>query len=699
MQNEPEKKWFTAGELAAADLPDLPGSVRGINLMAERERWHSIEGGARRRAGRGGGWQYHFSVLPLAARKRLLDREKSQPARRRDRGTAWADFDSLPDKDKAKAETRVRALKMVAQLHTSGMSHVSAAAAAAKASDVSIRTLYNWQEMVEGIAPEDWLAYLAPRTRSPARKGRKADCSQAFMDHLKSLYLRLGEPTFRSCYRDACRIAKAESWDILTEKTAKRRLDDEVPRVTQVFMREGVKGLERCYPAQQRDRAAMRALEAVNADCHKIDVFVRWPDGTINRPQIVGFQDIYSGKLLSWRVDHDPNKVMVMAAFGDLVEEWGLPRHCLFDNGREFANKWMTGGTPTRFRFKVRDDDPLGVLPLLGIDVHWATPAHGQAKPIERAFRDLADDVAKDVRFHGAYVGRRPDAKPENYASRAVPAETFLRVLEERIAEHNARDGRLSHTCEGRSFDQTFADSYATAPIRKATEEQRRLWLMGQHAGRLRRDNGQLRLYGNYYHSDWMSQVAGKQIVARFDPEDLHSGVHIYAADGGYLGFAECRQKVGFFDVMAAKDHARRKRRILRAERELANAHAPVSVEALGEALDAVAPTPAASPEAKVVKPVFTPGGPRPYRSEEQPEIDAARAAMIVALPQTSNAEVPPEETADERFARAQDILKRAADGKAVGREEARWVTSYRTHPEYLARLEIEESFGKGRQG
>lgn len=129
---------------------------------------------------------------------------------------------------------------------------------------------------------------------------------------------------------------------------------------------------------------------------------MEWPDGTINRPQIVAFQDLYSGKILSWRVDHDPNKVMVMAAFGELVENWGIPKRCLFDNGREFANKWMTAGAPTRFRFKVREDDPIGVLSLLGIQMHWATPAHGQAKPIERAFRDLASDVAKDPRFAGA---------------------------------------------------------------------------------------------------------------------------------------------------------------------------------------------------------------------------------------------------------------------------------------------------------
>ncbi|KGJ12358.1 hypothetical protein EQ718_07065 [Paracoccus versutus] len=95
-----------------------------------------------------------------------------------------------------------------------------------------------------------------------------------------------------------------------------------------------------------------------------------------------------------------------MSAFGELIETWGIPKHCLFDNGHEFANKWLMGGTPTWFRFKVRDDDPLGVLPTLGIKVHWATPAHGQAKPIERGFRDFASRIAKDPRFAGCLMDR-----------------------------------------------------------------------------------------------------------------------------------------------------------------------------------------------------------------------------------------------------------------------------------------------------
>lgn len=314
----------------------------------------------------------------------------------------------------------------------------------------------------------------------------------------------------------------------MASRTARRWIERNIPRVTQVLAREGERGLAKCFPPQIRDRSTLTALEAVNADCHKIDVFVQWPGFEKPvRPQIVGFQDLYSNKFLAYRVDLDPNKVAVMQAFGELVETYGIPRHCLFDNGMEFANKWLTGGTKTRFRFKVREDDALGVLPQMGVDVHWATPAHGQAKSIERGFRDFADRIAKHPAFAGAYVGNRPDAKPENYMSKAIPLADFLEVLDQQIAAHNAREGRVTETAKGRSFDETFAASYAAAPIRKATPEQHRLWLMGQEVRKLHRTHGQLTLHKNGYWADWMNEYAGDKVLARFNPEDLHEGLYI----------------------------------------------------------------------------------------------------------------------------------------------------------------------------
>lgn len=90
-----------------------------------------------------------------------------------------------------------------------------------------------------------------------------------------------------------------------------------------------------------------------------------------------------------------------MQTFMKLLRDYGIPKACLFDNGMEFANKDMTGGAARRFRFKISAEEPIGILRMLDVDISFATVAHGQAKPIERAFGDLAEDLAKDVRFAG----------------------------------------------------------------------------------------------------------------------------------------------------------------------------------------------------------------------------------------------------------------------------------------------------------
>lgn len=274
------------------------------------------------------------------------------------------------------------------------------------------------------------------------------------------------------------------------------------------------------------------------------------------RPQIAAFQDLYSNKMLAYRVDLDPNKVAVMQAWGELVETYGIPRHCLFDNGMEFANKWLTGGTPTRFRFKVRPDDGLGVLPQMGVQIHWATPAHGQAKPIERGFRDFADRVAKHPAFAGAYVGNNPLAKPENYASRAIPLADFLAVLDQEVAKHNARPGRLTANAKGRSFDETFAESYAAAPIRKATPEQHRLWLMGQEKRKLHRTHGVLTLFKNGYTAmqfaetfENRSGLGSKHTIRKRLSVLATKGFVKFLRDPSGFGFPVTRSRFGYLCV------------------------------------------------------------------------------------------------------------------------------------------------------
>lgn len=702
---EPTKIWWTIPELAAANLPDLPRARQALQRKAERDAWQSDPAFARRRQGRGGGWEYHWSILPTRAKRALMSMPTGEKAEPQKKSADWAWYDALPEKDKATAQERLNIIEIVRVMIQGGASKDFAVNDIAGLKGVSPRTVYNWLAAVEGVDDSDRLPFLAPRHRFAANvEPSKDEITGRFMDVLKADYLRLERPSFTSCYERARLICEAEGASVLTERTARRRLTSEVSRVSIVFAREGEHGLAKCFPPQIRDRSSMVAMEGVNADCHKMDVFVRWaPDEKPSRAQIVGFQDIFSGKILSWRVDTSPNKVAVMAAFGDLIEHYGIPSHCLFDNGREFANKWLTGGAPTRFRFKIREDDPLGVLTQLGIKIHWATPGHGQAKPIERAFRDFADYIAKDPRFSGAYTGNKPDAKPEDYGSRAIDIEDFIAVVDEGVKRHNARLGRRSDTVLGASFDEAFEKSYATAKIRKASEEQRRLWLMGAEPRQLHKNDGGVTLHGNRYWSAWMNEYAGQKIIARFDPEDLHSGLYIYALDGAFLGMAACLEKVGFFDVTGAKEHSRKVAQIKRTERKLLAQHRTLKPSELGEALAGIAPEEPAKPDAKVVQLVKgdqRPTAARIVRKTQDVEPSAEEKAEVLAFQRkvqmdreaAEAAEI--QETEEDRFLRALDLERRSEAGERLGEAETRWLNKYQGTAEYRGQLRMRKSFG-----
>lgn len=629
------KEWFTAEELALLGLPDVPATKRGVNLLAEREDWQA-PGYAdtlwRKRAGRGGGVEYHWMVLPEAARIAIALRypqgeagqdTATEDARRAARAEA---YDRLPATKKAKAERACVALDQVEALVHSGSPRMSALRAVATATGVSLRTIQGWQELVRGAPREDWRYWLAPQHSGAV--GREADCPEAAWQALLREYLRQSKPNFTTAVRAVRRLAAAEGWTLPSDRTLQRRLDA-VPAPIIAAMREGERGLKKLLPAQRRDRSGFHALEAVNSDGHTFDVFVRWPEGTVGRPTLIAFQDLYSGKILSWRVARSENADDWRLAFGDLVEDWGLPDKVWLDNTRAAANKQMTGGVGTRFRFKVKAEDPVGLFPLLGIEVHWTMPFSGQSKPIERAFRDFAGEIAKHRSFEGAYTGNSPMAKPANYGTRAVDYETFLKVVSEGVAEHNARPGRRSSVCRGRSFDATFEDSYGAHAhvIRRATTEQRRLWLLASQPVRVRPD-GQVWLHDNGYWHEALTSLAGERVTLRFDPDVLHGPVHVYRLDGAYLVEAACNVPVGFADTAAARVHAATVRGFMRAKKAEAAALVRLSLRDLEQhhaRLDPPAPPP--RPASTVVAAVF--GN---TARKIQPEEDAAPSTAEVLL-------------------------------------------------------------------
>ena len=71
-------EWLTARELADIKLAGLPATARAFQIMAKRENWKNLGSEkARKRKGRGGGWEYHISCLPAEAQADWVQRQKT----------------------------------------------------------------------------------------------------------------------------------------------------------------------------------------------------------------------------------------------------------------------------------------------------------------------------------------------------------------------------------------------------------------------------------------------------------------------------------------------------------------------------------------------------------------------------------------------------------------------------------------------
>lgn len=543
-----------------------------------------------------------------------------------DRQALWTRFNNLSETRRTRAEAKLKLINAALALVDHGVPQRQAFERIGQQSGTPWRSIEDWYQGRKSrpgckrYHRSDWLAALADIYTGAAVR---AECSDDAWAFFKADYLRLEKPGLQACYSRLLRAGAERGWQIPDDHTLLRRLKRDVPRSTFVFLRDGEQALARMFPHYERSVRDLHAMQWINGDGYQHNVFVRWPDGSVERPRTWFWQDVMSRKILAWRVDQTENADLIRASFSDVLS-YGVPEHVTIDNTRAAANKWMTGGVRHRYRFKVKEDDPLGIFPMFGCKVHWTSVfngrGHGQAKPIERAFGvgGMGEVVDKHPTFKGAYTGPNPNAKPENYGSATVKLDTFVRVLAAEIAAWNAQENRRTELGEGKySFNQVFERSYATAPITKATEEQRQLCLLCAEAVRVQRDMtvtlsagaiiGEGRDGRNRYSSAHLEAYVGEKVVIRFDPQELHSHVFAYTLQGGYIGQLNCLEAVGFGDTEAARERVRARNQMLRAVKAAAKAEMRMTAIEAGELLpDGPAP---AVPDSSVVR-MFRPAAP-----------------------------------------------------------------------------------------
>lgn len=287
---------------------------------------------------------------------------------------------------------------------------------------------------------------------------------------------------------------------------------------------------------------------------------------------MVAFQDLFSNKILSHRIGETESADITRLAFLDACIKYSRPLDVYLDNGRGFSALMLSGGASHRFRFKQQDGEVVGLFKFCDVEPHFTLPYSGQSKPIERAWKDLCNDIAKHAVCAGAYTGPNPLAKPEDYGTKAIAWDVFAQHVAARIAEHNARTGRRTQIAKGQSFDAVFDESFSRIARRVLTAAQRELWLLQPEPVSVLKHEDTVSAYGNRYHAPELARYAGKKIVLRLDPDQLHVGAVAYSTDGQFIAQLNCVSDTGFKDRAAASEHAAARREFVRNTKRAAKA-------------------------------------------------------------------------------------------------------------------------------
>lgn len=468
----------------------------------------------------------------------------------------WAGFEKSNAGQQNEAKRRLQLIHAYKRLEQAGMKPPQILQELGKqyGKGANKTTIWRYLEMIGGQDEGIWLPLLLPDWKG---KTHRAPFTEEAWEYIKAEWGRQTQPSLKSVYRRAQKLASAREWQIPSYDTVQTRIDA-LPEDLKTWMRKGDKALSQCYPAQKR-LYNMPLHDIWCADGHKADVFVKDEAGEIFRPIVVAWMELRSRSILGYAVAKSETADLVRRALHQAITRSNaLPHEVLVDNGRAFAAKENTGGTTKRNRFKVKENEVLGSLTLLNVGVIWATPGHGQAKPIERYWAHLTE-MAKRSEFEKAYCGNKPDAKPEDFDKKtAVPMAVFKSVLGETIADYQIR----SHTGEGMnglSPQQVYESLIQNSQIRQPTPTQIRLCLMAAEATRLKGEEGSIQLNGNRYWSKTLSGLPRKPIyTVRYNPEDAQEHVYLYL-DERFICEVPIIGNVGFRNKEEAAEHARKK--------------------------------------------------------------------------------------------------------------------------------------------
>lgn len=716
------KEWLTAREIAEAGLRDIPSTKMGVNLLAEREGWNAHPAYARKRAGRGGGMEYSFRILPSIAQIEWAQRHMvvSLPA------AAEGEEPTVPaetvSSERAQRERDARlAIVLAFERFSRGLN----------LRFNSRVQVFTDKYQMGSIKVDDWVKELVPsfgkrsliRWYSTKQAGRTADLA---VDRGAA---RKGTGKLESANDGkvgAFILALIAHQPHLAAHDVRDQVEDRFGTTIEVRGRQEPLPPVRAF---QRTIAALKVSHKValtkitNPDLYRSTMA---PAGTgtlrhVTEPNMLwmidaspvdvlctdGRHSMYGCIDIGTRrftitVSKTPRAAAVALMIRKAILAWGVPIEIKTDNGSDFVA-----------------NDTKRLFASLGIEMDVSDAYSPQQKGhIERAIRTFQHSVGpllpgfighsvadrKAIEARKSFAQRLGESEADTFGVQlsSLELQRYIDQWLDQVYQHRPHEG-----LKGKTPFQRAAES--SAAIRTVDERALDLLLMPVAGKDGRRTTTKFGIRIDGYHYQTPSILPGVEVLVRMDPNDA-GRAYAFAADGAeFLGEALCAELRGLHPATLQKATREKHAEII--ESHLADAKAEIRNLGKKPLIDAALRV-AASKVPNII--------PLPKREEQHstPQIAAAIAALAKepAAPvvsdelaafharQVADADEAPAtnvrklrltETPHQRFARALDVEQRIAAGEHVEERELGWLEAYRTGVEYRSMRESwEESNG-----
>ena len=663
------KEWLTAAEIAAERLPDVPATESAVIRLAARSGWNDHPY-ARKRRGRGGGMEYRYLLLPVAAqmaysqRYRIIGEEPVAPASPasavplteracRERDARLAILSAYGDFLKgmrARGRAPNTALHLFSQRYNNRSLQVSDWVRDLIPS-VSPRTLMRWRSASKKNA--DKLAV----DRSTARKGTGVlDLANDGAVRAHILGLIAHQPHLSG--KQVMTLCRAEFGDRL--KTVSKGVETTVPMPPVRTFQHFIKGLKEHHKVElmkltnpDRYRSTMlpsgtgtlKHVTEPNAlwqiDASPVDALC-----TDGRHSVYVCVDIATRRFVTY-ISRTPRASAVALLIRKAILAWGAPETIKTDNGSDF-----------KAEATVRLFDALGIE----ADVSDAySPA--QKGHVERAIGTYQHQfVALLPGFVGHSVcDRKAIEDRKSFADRLGQdtAEAFGVSLTgaelQALSDEWCQTVYLHQPHSGLSGLSPFqAAASSRTPIRTVDERALDVLLMPAAGGKGTRKTTKfgVRIDGSYYREGWM--MPGMEVFVRMDPNDK-GRAHVFSASRGeYLGEAICPELMGIHPETFERARRELNQRLLKEridpiKREIAQiTKGPSLIERTLEVARRDVPNVVALPK----------------RSEEHSTPEIAAALDAATAPARKNEAKP----LSEKAAELHEAIKREAELKSVSK-------------------------------